>query len=182
MRDKARVARFHFILHPLSFILQNSMPITPDEFRAALSRFPSGITVVTSIDGSGGFHGITVSAFCSVSLNPPLVLVCIEKITGSHEALMESSAFAVNILGAEQSGLSERFSVPALDKFDGAEYRIGIGGVPVLENALVALECRLYNTCDGGDHTIFVGEVESVSIRDGEPLAYFHGEYSRVIR
>jgi flavin reductase (DIM6/NTAB) family NADH-FMN oxidoreductase RutF len=153
------------------------MPVTPDEFRAALSRFPSGITVVTSIDRSGAFHGITVSAFCSVSLWPPLVLVCIEKTTGSHDALEASGLFVVNILAAGQDELSERFSLPASDKFDGVSFQRGLGGVPVLDDALVNLECRLQNAFDGGDHTIFVGEVDSVSVRDGNPLVYFHGSY-----
>lgn len=153
------------------------MPVTPDEFRAALSRFPSGITVVTSTDSSGVPHGITVSAFCSVSLEPPLVLVCIEKSTGSHRALLERGVFVVNFLAAGQDVISERFSLTHIDKFEDVSSRDGIGGVPVLEDALVALECRLHSSCDGGDHTIFVGEVEDVTIRDGAPLVYFHGGY-----
>jgi flavin reductase ActVB len=153
------------------------MPVTPDEFRAALSRFPSGITVVTSIDSSGVPHGITVSAFCSVSLEPPLVLVCIERSTGSHRALLERGVFVVNFLAAGQDVISERFSLTQIDKFEDVSSRDGIGGVPVLEDALVALECKLHSSCDGGDHTIFVGEVENVTIRDGAPLVYFHGGY-----
>ena len=153
------------------------MPVTPDDFRAALSRFPSGITVVTSRGAAGDLHGITVSAFSSVSLVPPLVLVCIERTTGSHTAINESGVFVVNILAAGQDEMSDRFSLPASDKFNGADYRAGIGGVPVLDDALVTLECRLENTFPGGDHSIFVGIVERATIRDGEPLVYFHGNY-----
>jgi flavin reductase (DIM6/NTAB) family NADH-FMN oxidoreductase RutF len=153
------------------------MPVTQEDFRAALSRFPSGITVVTSRGTAGERHGITVSAFCSVSLNPPLVLACIEKTTGSHAAIRDSGVFAVGILAAGQDDLSERFSLPSPDKFDGVSCRVGLAGVPVLTDALVALECRVENAFDGGDHTIFVGSVENVSIRDGEPLVYFHGSY-----
>lgn len=153
------------------------MPVTPDDFRAALSRFPSGITVVTSVDPSGAPHGITVSAFCSVSIDPPLILVCLEKTTGSHDALRDSGVFVVNFLAAGQDDLSERFSLTEIDKFEGLGLRTGVGGVPVLKDALVTLECVLRNDFDGGDHTIFVGEVESVSIRDGDPLVYFHGSY-----
>lgn len=153
------------------------MPVNPDDFRAALSRFPSGITVVTSRAAPGDLHGITVSAFCSVSLAPPLILVCIEKTTGSHYAIKESGVFVVNILAAGQDELSERFSLPTADKFTGIGFREGIGGVPVLDEGLVALECRLANAFDGGDHTIFVAEVENVAIRDGNPLVYFHGTY-----
>ncbi|HEX6125537.1 MAG TPA: flavin reductase family protein [Pyrinomonadaceae bacterium] len=153
------------------------MPVTQDEFRAALSRFPSGITVVTSVDSSGIAHGITVSAFCSVSLAPPLVLVCIEKTAGSHEALQETGLFAVNFLAAGQDEISRRFSLAVDDKFDHVLCRTGLGGVPLLDDALVTLECRLQNAFDGGDHTIFVGQVEDVAIRDGDPLVYFHGNY-----
>ncbi len=153
------------------------MPVTPDDFRAALSRFPSGITVVTSVDASGVSHGITVSAFCSVSLDPPLVLVCIEKTAGSHDALSESGLFAVHFLAAGQDEISERFALAMPNKFDGVRVVRGAGGVPILEDSLVALECRLQNGLDGGDHTIFVGRVENVRIKDGDPLVYFHGNY-----
>ncbi|HVF30983.1 MAG TPA: flavin reductase family protein [Pyrinomonadaceae bacterium] len=157
------------------------MPVAPGEFRAALSRFPSGVTVVTSIDSSGTKHGITVTAFSSVSLDPPLVLVCIEKTTGSHEALNETRKFAVNILAGGHDNLSERFSLPVGNKFEGVGLRPGNGGVPLLEEALVAIECSLRDAFDGGDHTIFVGEVDSVAIRDGAPLVYFHGSYHDLI-
>jgi flavin reductase (DIM6/NTAB) family NADH-FMN oxidoreductase RutF len=153
------------------------MPVTPDDFRAALSRFPSGITVVTSRASTGDLHGITVSAFSSVSLNPPLILVCIEKTTGSHMAISETGLFVVNILASGQDEISERFSLPASDKFEGVNYHTGAGSIPVLDDALVNLECRIENSFDGGDHSIFVGAVETVSIRDGDPLVYFHGNY-----
>src|SRR5215208_5235347 len=98
------------------------MPVTPDDFRAALSRFPSGIIVVTSRSTAGDLHGITVSAFCSVSLSPPLVLVCIEKTTGRHRTIHESGFFVANILAAGQDDISERFSLPVSNKFDGVSY------------------------------------------------------------
>ena len=85
--------------------------------------------------------------------------------------------FVVNFLAAGQDEVSETFSLTRIDKFEGVQYRTGIGGIPVLEDALVALECKLHNSFDGGDHTIFVGEVEDVTIRDGAPLVYFHGGY-----
>jgi flavin reductase (DIM6/NTAB) family NADH-FMN oxidoreductase RutF len=153
------------------------MPVTPDEFRAALSRFPSGITIVTSRSADGDLHGITVSAFCSVSLAPPLVLVCIEKTTGSHDAIRDTGIFVVNILGAGQDRLSELFSLTGVEKFDGSHLHFGLGNVPLLAEALVSLECRLQNAFDGGDHTIFVGAVDNAAIRDGDPLVYFHGNY-----
>jgi flavin reductase ActVB len=153
------------------------MPVTQDEFRAALSRFASGVTVVTTKDARGILHGITVSAFCSVSLEPPLVLICIEKITGSHYAFEESNTFVVNILREGQHNLSEHFASQFPDKFDEIEYSLNAEGVPVLEGALVNLECRLQFAHPGGDHSIFVGEVEKVTVRDGLPLVHFQSEY-----
>jgi flavin reductase (DIM6/NTAB) family NADH-FMN oxidoreductase RutF len=101
------------------------MPISNDEFRAALGSFASGVTVVTTMDGAGRAHGITVSAFCSVSLEPHLVLICIEKSTASHYAFEESGMFVVNILSEDQPAISERFASPNIDKFDGIGHTIG---------------------------------------------------------
>ena len=156
------------------------MAINPTEFRAALSRFPSGVTVVTTKDATGKLRGITVSAFCAVSLDPPLILVCIEKTTGSHRAFEQSRSFVVNFLSSSQSGLSERFASQLSDKFEGLDFRLGIDGVPILEGCIANLECLLANSYDGGDHTIFVGEVENVEIGDGEPLIYFHSNYGPI--
>lgn len=96
-------------------------------------------------------------------------------------AIQNSRSFGVNILAVVDEELSERFAVPAPNKFDGISYRLGVGGVPLLDDALVALECRLENAYEGGDHTIFVGLVEKVSIKDGKPLVYFHGNYHDIL-
>ena len=156
------------------------MPISQDEFRAALSRFASGVTVVTTKDAAGNLHGITVSAFCSVSLEPPLVLICIEKIAGSHHAFAESEMFVVNVLDQTQTALSERFASPIDEKFDGVDMTLNIDGIPVLSGCLANLECRVWQTCDGGDHTIFIGEVENVSVGEGDPLLYFRSDYRQI--
>lgn len=153
------------------------MPISSNEFRAALSRFASGVTVVTTKDAEGKPHGITVSAFCSLSLDPPLILVCIEKSAGSHNAFTESGFFVVNILSEEQIAHSNQFAAPIFDKFNGIKYQTGLEGVPILENALANLECKLVNSHENGDHTIFVGQVEKTTLKDGKPLLYFHGNY-----
>jgi flavin reductase ActVB len=157
-----------------------TMAISNDEFRAALSRFPSGVTVVTTKDANGRFHGITVSAFASVSLEPPMILVCIEKKTGSHEAFQESEFFVVNILAEGQESLSNRFAAQMTEKFDGVDYRLGIGEIPVLEDAFVTLECRLVYAHEGGDHTIFVGLIEKSDVKDENPLVYWHGNYRKL--
>lgn len=153
------------------------MTISKEEFRAALGRFASGVTVVTTKDADGTLHGLTVSAFCSVSLEPPLILVCIEKATGSHHAFQQSGVFVVNILRQNQQNLSDHFASHLDDKFTKIPYRLGIENVPVLEDVLVNLECRLRHSYDGGDHTIFVGEVERATVNDGHPLLYWHGNY-----
>ena len=157
------------------------MAIGQDEFRAALGRFASGVTVVTTRDAAGRFHGITVSAFCSVSLEPPLILVCIEKVTGSHGAIEQSGIFIVNILDRSQQALSEHFALQLPEKFADIRYHPGVEGIPVLDDALVNLECRVTKTYDGGDHSIYIAEVENSEIKDGSPLVYFHGNYREII-
>jgi flavin reductase (DIM6/NTAB) family NADH-FMN oxidoreductase RutF len=157
-----------------------SMPISEVEFRNALSCFASGVTVVTTVDAAGGFHGLTVSAFCSVSLAPPMVLVCIEKATASHYAFFESRAFAVHTLNDNQRAVSEHFATPLADKFNGLNFAVGIDGVPILADSLMSLECRIVNTFEGGDHTIFLGQVERSTVNAGKPLVYFQGEYRQI--
>lgn len=153
------------------------MPINKNDFRRALGRFASGVTVVTTRDANGRLHGITVSAFCSVSMEPPLVLVCVEKKAGSHYAFQTGKAFVVNLLAAGQEHVSNRFASRVADKFEGVSYRSGIEDLPVLDDALANLECTLKYSYEAGDHTIFVGEIENALIADGEPLVYFHGSY-----
>lgn len=156
------------------------MAVSSDEFRSALSRFASGVTVVTTRDSRGRKHGITVSSFCSVSLEPPLILVCIENTAGSHYAFLESRTFAVNILTIDQAPLSEKFATLLENKFENVETTPGTLGVPLISGALGSIECKLTKTFDGGDHSIFVGEVEAVHLSDGFPLVYFRGNYRTI--
>jgi flavin reductase (DIM6/NTAB) family NADH-FMN oxidoreductase RutF len=156
------------------------MPVNQEEFRSALSRFASGVTVVTTKDAAGNLYGITVSAFCSASLDPPLVLICIEKITGSHFALQKSGLFVVNVLSSTQATLSERFASQIPDKFENLDLTLNIDGLPLLSGCLANLECRVKQTFDGGDHSIFIGEVERATVKDGDPLIYFRGEYQGI--
>lgn len=154
--------------------------INKDEFRAALGRFASGVTVVTTKDAAGRLHGITVSAFCSVSLAPPLILICIDKQTGSHHAFEQNEFFTVNILREDQQHYSDQFASHLPDKFHGIEFHENDNGVPVLKDVLANLECRRVNAHDNGDHTIFVGEIEKTTVTDGKPLVYFHGNYRKL--
>ena len=156
------------------------MPVSNEEFRSALGRFVSGVTVVTTLDKENQPVGITVSAFSSVSLEPPLVLACIEKRASVHDYLSEGTHFAVNILAEDQEQLSRRFSSKDQDRFNGTGYREGATGAPLLEGALAYIECRVVHAFPGGDHTIVVGEVESVSVADHRPLAYYRGGYTQL--
>lgn len=157
------------------------MTISKDEFRNALSKFASGVTVITLKDKDGNSHGITVSAFSSVSLDPPLVLVCIDNNAGSHSAFHESKRFVVNILSEDQEEHSNQFASKIPDKFINIHHHEGLEGIPVLKNAIVNLECRLVNDFTAGDHTIFIGEIERTHINEGKPLVYYQGNYRKII-
>ena len=156
------------------------MPITKEEFKQALSRFASGVTVITTIDKDKKPHGITVSAFCSVSLEPPLILICIDKNAGSYGAFQESRSFVVNILGDDQQHISNQFALPIPDKFDGMDFHLNDQEIPVLNEAIVNLECKLKESYEGGDHTIFVGQIEKSLVREGDPLVYCSGNYHQL--
>ena len=156
------------------------MPVSSADFRSALSHFASGVTVVTTKDATERPFGITVSAFCSVSLDPPLVLICVEKSTGSHHAFEQSGRFTVNILASNEGTISEHFASLIDDKFAGIKHAVDEHGIPILSGSLATLQCRLFKTLDGGDHSIFLGEVEHVIVRDAEPLVYFKGSYRTV--
>jgi len=156
------------------------MPVSKDEFRAALSRFISGVTVVTTLGTDNRPAGITVSAFSSVSLEPPLVLVCIDKRASLHNYLTEGSFFAVNILAEDQRDVSRLFASKDEDRFDGSRYSWGVSGAPLLDNALAYIECRVVHAYPGGDHTIIVGEVESTGTTEHKPLAYYRGGYANL--
>jgi flavin reductase (DIM6/NTAB) family NADH-FMN oxidoreductase RutF len=153
------------------------MAVSNEEFRSALGRFASGVTVVTARGADDQPLGITVSAFSSVSLDPPLVLVCVDKRASLHDHMTEGARFAVNILSEDQELISRRFASKDEDRFNGTAYRDSAQGVPLLDGALASLECRVVCSYPGGDHTIIVGEVESTNIGDGKPLAYFRGGY-----
>jgi flavin reductase (DIM6/NTAB) family NADH-FMN oxidoreductase RutF len=152
------------------------MPIDDARFRQAMGYFASGVTVVTTAS-AGELYGMTVSSFSSLSLNPPLVLICIDKGVPSHDMIRDAGCFVVNILEKRQEHLSRRFATTANDKFKGVAWHSGQLGLPVLDNTLAAIECRLRDALDGGDHTIFIGEVVDSEIREGAPLLYYRRGY-----
>ena len=149
-------------------------------FRQVLSQFASGVAVLTTKYGDS-CHGITVSSFCSLSLDPQLVLVCINQDSYCLDLIKQSECFGINILDELSEGLSRHFASRISSKFTGIAYRLGQSGVPLLENALATIECRLANHFPGGDHSILVGEVITASVDHySQPLLYFRREYKRI--
>ena len=157
------------------------MAIDAGAFRQGLAQFASGITVVTTRDGAGRPLGLTVSAFCSVSLEPPLVLACIDNRSGANAGLLASRVFGVSILSEEQEAFSRRFATPGREKFDARDLHTGETGVPLVPHALAQLECRLVAFHPEGDHTVYVGEVLKIEVRPGRPLLYHAGGYGRLL-
>ncbi len=156
------------------------MTIQPDTFKAALSRLASGVTVVTTQCGDE-LHGMTASSFNSVSLDPPLVLICVAQHLRSYELIKESGIFAVSVLRAEQAEWGKRFAgmIPGIeDRFDGIDYSTAQTGCPILPNVLSWVDCELYSSHNAGDHTIFVGKVLAGGANEiGEPVLYYHREW-----
>ena len=157
------------------------MTVTEDEFRNVLGRFPSGVTVVTT-SANGKDYGITVSAFSSVSLVPPLVLICIERTASAHEPLTTAAGFVVNILSADQEQIARRFSIVDIDRFEGVGYSRAQSGIPILDDVVAVIECARTTLYDGGDHTIIVGRVEATRAYSNKPLLYYRGGYSQLER
>ncbi|MCC6524139.1 MAG: flavin reductase family protein [Polyangiaceae bacterium] len=157
------------------------MPVTPTEFKAAMGRFAAGVTVVTTMDATGKAWGLTVTAFSSVSLEPPLCLACIDRRAASLEVFRASRKLGVNMLAADQQELSARFASKLEDKFAGVAWAPGpVTGSPLLEGVVASLECRIVDFLGGGDHDILIASVETVTTRDALPLVYFQGRYGDV--
>lgn len=156
-----------------------------DDFRRVMGHFATGVTIVTAWDGERRPTGLTASSFTSVSLDPPLILVCVSQKAQSYPAIRAAGRFAVNILCMGQEAVSRRFATtaPGDEKFVGLEYRTGPFGLPIISEALAELECTVVSAYPGGDHTIFVAQVEAADCRGDvgkEPLLYFRGKYSRL--
>jgi flavin reductase (DIM6/NTAB) family NADH-FMN oxidoreductase RutF len=156
------------------------MPVGSQEFRAALGHFASSVNVVTARLADGELAGITVTAFSSLSLEPPLVLICIDKRARLHDALAGGQPFAVNMLSANQEVLSRRFASRGPDQFAGVGYTLSSLGTAWLDDALAVVDCRFVESYAGGDHTIVVGEVEATRVLEGKPLVYFRGGYAQL--
>lgn len=154
------------------------MAVDAAQFKRALRRWPSGVTIVTSRAGET-IHGMTVSAFSSVSLDPPLVMICADKASNTHPVIARGRVFATHILAQGQETLSHRFASKADEwrRFEGIAWKRGVTGAPILPGALAVLECRVVADHDAGDHVIYIGEVEAVVLGDAEPLLWYGGSY-----
>jgi flavin reductase (DIM6/NTAB) family NADH-FMN oxidoreductase RutF len=152
------------------------MAVDDATFKSAMSHFASGVTVVTT-EHEGRQYGMTVASFASLSLHPPLVLVCVENSVKSHDAIAASGKFGVSILGRDQAEISGRFASKIDDKFAGVNVVEDELGVPLIGGAICALSCRVHAQLPGGDHTIFVGEVLDAKTAEGVPLVYYRSAY-----
>ncbi|MGH9657392.1 MAG: flavin reductase family protein [Bryobacteraceae bacterium] len=147
------------------------------DFRRVCAKFATGVTVLTVRDREGVAHGMTVSSFTSVSLAPPLVLVCVDHRTRVLDFFHEGTAFAVNVLEEGQRELSQRFARPGEDRFQGVAWRDGKLGAPLLEGVLATIECEVTRRVAAGDHEILIGVVRIAGWREGRPLVFYGSEY-----
>jgi len=151
-------------------------PAENASLREVMRSFPTGVTIVAACDAHGAPYGLTVNSFTSVSLDPPLVLVCIGRSSSCHDRLERASRFAVNILSARQGPLASRFAADPTDgRFDGVEWSRRDSGVPVIEGVVSWLDCTMHEVVTGGDHSILLGRVESSTTYDRAPLVFHSG-------
>ena len=151
-------------------------------FRSTLGRFATGVTILTARDDSGRDHGMTVSAFCSVSLDPPRVLCCVERSADMFPVITKAQRFAINILTTAQEAISRRFAEERDDRFDGLGYTRGVTECVLLDDILAYLECEVAARYDGGDHLIVLGDVIAAAAAEGRPLLYYRGGYAQMER
>jgi flavin reductase (DIM6/NTAB) family NADH-FMN oxidoreductase RutF len=160
------------------------MTATSSDFRKAMGCFATGVTVIT-VDDEDQVQGMTANAFTAVSLDPLLVLVCVDQRARTHAHLHAKKRFGVNVLCADQQRISEYYARPdrtheRAETEAGAKFDRTAQGTPVLHGALAYLECKLHTVQDAGDHTIFIAEVEEVVVREGEPLLFFRSKYRNI--
>jgi len=152
------------------------------EFRRILGHWVSGVSVVATVRKDGTFCGLTVNSVTSVSLNPPLILICVDRAADTHDCIVEAGIFSVNVLESGEERIARRFAAWEVDrKFEGIAFHAEVTGAPILDDALAFLDCRVHAQHAAGDHTIFVGEVVAGNAREGTPLIYYRGGYGRFL-
>lgn len=158
---------------------EGTMPLDPMTFTAAMARIAGPVSVVTTVDDAGRRWGFTASSFCSVSLDPPLVLVCLSRTSSCHPAFTTATSFIVNVLAHGQEDLARHFARPGADKFAGTVMTECEQGLPGLDDAAVRLACSVYSFTDGGDHSIMIGRVEEAAVLERMPLIYHNRAFTR---
>lgn len=157
------------------------MAISIDDFRSGMRRLAAGVCLITTRQAEGQRSGLTATAVCSVTADPPTLLVCVNRKNGSYAAIKQAGLFAVNVLAYDDRPLADRFAspIPAEEKFDQGLWQPLVTGAPVLESALVAFDCRLTDAIEAGSHDIVLGRIEGVKLRttDVKPLMFAHGGY-----
>lgn len=149
-------------------------------FRRLMSHFASGVAIITTRDGQRDC-GMTVNAFCSVSLSPPLVLVCVDHKATMHDLLLRHPKLGISIMASEHEAHCRRFADKSeTRRFEGVACRRGASSVLLLEDAMAHLECQLVSHCEAGDHTIFIAQVERGAMREGRPLVFFDGRFAQL--
>ena len=156
-------------------------PIGEDEFKAVMATRAAGVAIATSRAGDE-VHGMTVTDWAGLSVSPPLVLLCADKTSNTLGMIQKSQCFAINVLAAGQEELSNKFASKKHEatRFEGLQVESGCTGAPLLTSAIASLDCEVVAAHEAGDHWIFVGQVEQVVRRAGEPLVYFGGAYQRI--
>lgn len=168
-------------LDPANELASDQSPIDPREFRNALGTYATGVTIITAANADRKPFGLTCNSFASVSLNPPLVLWSLVLYSSSLNVFQNAGYFAVNVLGASQQALADRFAKSSDDKFSGISWRPGLGNAPILAESVANFQCRAVNRYYGGDHVIFLGAVEAYSYNKKEPLLFARGSYGRFL-
>jgi flavin reductase (DIM6/NTAB) family NADH-FMN oxidoreductase RutF len=166
---------------PANELASDSSPIDPRDFRNALGTYATGVTIITAAGADGKPYGLTCNSFASVSLNPPLVLWSLVLYSSSLSVFQNAGHFAINVLGASQQALANKFAKSSEDKFAGVEWTSGVGDAPLLKDSVANFQCRAVNRYYGGDHVIFLGAVEAYAYNRDEPLLFARGGYGRFI-
>jgi flavin reductase (DIM6/NTAB) family NADH-FMN oxidoreductase RutF len=158
------------------------MSLSPERFRASMAHLVAAVTVVAVRDAAGRSVGMTASAVTSLSLEPPMLLVCIDRGAAIHDLIVRARAFSVSILADDQEDLARRFADPERHEFAGGSAIAGPSGLPLVEGALAHIECVRGAVYDGGDHSIITGTLEWSRTREGAPLCHFRSSYARLAR
>jgi flavin reductase (DIM6/NTAB) family NADH-FMN oxidoreductase RutF len=166
---------------PANELASDSSVIDPKDFRNALGTFATGVTIITAAGSDGKPYGLTCNSFASVSLNPPLVLWSLGMFSQALSVFQNASHFTVNVLGASQQALANKFAKSSEDKFAGVEWKPGLGNAPILAESVANFQCRAANRYYGGDHIIFLGAVEAYTYSRREPLLFARGGYGQFL-